>query len=127
MLELGSLRLETQVDTTLPGSRMSVNEEATGLQKMLELGSLRLETQVDTTLPGSRMSVNEEITGLQKMLELGSLRLETQVDTTLPGSRMLQPAWQEGSQNEGNGTNRANGHRVSVAKYTLLFSLVLTG
>lgn len=30
---------------------------------------------------------------------------------------MLQAAWQEGPQNEGNGANRAGGHRVSVAKF----------
>jgi hypothetical protein len=40
---------------------------------------------------------------------------------------MLQPAWQEESEAEGNGANRASTQRVGVEIYTALPSFVFIG
>jgi hypothetical protein len=40
---------------------------------------------------------------------------------------MLQPAWQEGSETEGNGANRASTQRVGVENYTALPSFAFIG
>jgi hypothetical protein len=42
-----------------------------------------------------------------------------------PCSNLMKPAQEEGSQIEGNGTNRAGGHWVSVVKETVFLTFIL--
>jgi hypothetical protein len=54
-------------------------------------------------------------------------RLETQADTTVHVRECCNQYGRWESQTEGNGTNWAGRHRVSVTKYTVLPNFVIIG